>query len=579
MAYNYNTFLKPLNTGDKNLLIFNDAGELVYTVNPFSVLNTQVRGNIITISVKSGRTILLDFLNSNYALDALPILQDRIRILSNEVPNFIDKQIENWVLDQENNLTSPTIYGTLSMEGNIVPSLDYTYNLGSPTNRWNNIYVKDALVASQSLFIGDVKLSTVDGSLLSGDQAISKYEGTSTTFLATPEIGQIVTLTTQDHLSYKYGDTLKVFNSEENFAEADDYSDDSIYSYFIGRVDTYDPLTGQLILVTNANYNAGLTFSLWFIKLNTDVLEKTVTTFGTVSVTGNIVPNLNKNWNLGSTNSRWNNLYVDEIWGDGNITLPEGKHLYSGGLRFSSRITGTSEDLLTVLDKGFYFELTTQKYLAFERGISVIVSNGLEDFYVDDEYYEDSNGAVMFTIVDSYNEITGLLGLYVEKPIGLGKTASSWTINISGRQATLELGPTASFEELTVTGPTNIQQVVETLTTATATGLSPSTYNLNFDDGSIFYIEPEGDDFVANYLNVPVTDNRVISTTLIITQTASAYIPDMVIINGDIIPISWSNGSLPTGNANQTDIVGFSFMRIGDTWSKVFGQLSTFATI
>jgi hypothetical protein len=142
------------------------------------------------------------------------------------------------------------------------------------------------------------------------------------------------------------------------------------------------------------------------------------------------------------------------------------------------------------------------------------------------------------------------------------------------------VGPTASFQELTVTGPTNIQQVVETLTTATSSpGLSPSTFNLNFDDGSIFYIEPEGDDFVANYLNVPTTDNRIISTTIIITQTASAYIPNTVIINGDTIPISWSSGSLPTGNANQTDIVGFSFMRIGATWSKVFGQLSTFTTL
>jgi len=158
MAYNYNTFLKPLNTGDKNILIFNESGELVYTINPFSILNTQVRGNIITISVKSGRTILLDFLNSNYALNALPILQDRVKTLTREVPNFIDKQVENWVLDLENNLTSPTIFGTLSMVGNIIPSLDYTWDLGSPTNRWNNIYVRDALVASQSLYIGDVKI-------------------------------------------------------------------------------------------------------------------------------------------------------------------------------------------------------------------------------------------------------------------------------------------------------------------------------------------------------------------------------------------------------------------------------------
>ena len=585
MAYNLNTFLKPISVDDKNLLIYDNSGNLIYTINPFAITNIQVRSNIITLSIKSKRTILLDFLNTTLALEALPILQARIYDLTRKVPNFIDKQIENWVNEQEKTLISPSVYGTLSLfgtmslDGNIIPSLDYTWDLGSSQSRWNNIYVRDAIVASQSLFLGDVKMSVVDGNILAGDQAISRYEGTSETFLATPQINEIVGLVTQKNLSYKYGDTLKVYNKEENFAEADDYSEDSIYSYFVGRVDNYNYNTGDLTLVVNASYNTGLTFSFWFIKINTDVVETIVTTFGTVSVYGDIIPTTDKTRKLGTSASKWSDLYVDKIWADGDIVLPESKHLYSGGGRFSSRITGTSEDLLTVLDKGFYFELTTQKYLSFERGISVIVSNGLEDFYVDDEYYDDATAAVMFTIVDSYNETTGVLGLYVEKPIGLGRTASSWSINISGRQSTLELGPTASFEELTVTGPTNIQQVIEVLTTATATGLSPSTFDLDFDGGSIFYIEPEGDNFVANYLNVPVTDNRIISTTIIISQTASAYIPDTVIINGDIIPISWSSGSLPTGNANQTDIVGFSFMRIGATWSKVFGQLSTFTTL
>ena len=154
-----------------------------------------------------------------------------------------------------------------------------------------------------------------------------------------------------------------------------------------------------------------------------------------------------------------------------------------------------------------------------------------------------------------------------------------WTYNGNAWVASGD-GGIATFTELTVTGPSNIQQVIEVLTTATAAfGLSPSTFNLDFDDGSIFYVEPDGDNFVANYLNVPTTDDKIISTTIIISQTASAYIPSAVAINGDIIPISWANGSLPSGNANQTDIVGFSFMRIGATWSKVFGQLSTFATI
>jgi hypothetical protein len=243
----------------------------------------------------------------------------------------------------------------------------------------------------------------------------------------------------------------------------------------------------------------------------------------------------------------------------------------------------------------------------------------LPNNYEDDDYVE-GNGRYFIGKVDFYYPETGFITVVVDYFNGSG-TFSNWTITVSslpnnglggtqgvtgpqgevgstgpqgetgpqgstgltGPQGSTgpagPLGTTASFEELTVTGLSNIQQVIEVLTTATATGLSPSTFNLYFDDGSIFYIEPEGDNFVANYLNVPTTNNRIISTTIIISQTASAYIPNIVSINGGIIPISWSAGSLPSGNPNQTDIVGFSFMRIGATWSKVFGQLSTFNTI
>ena len=718
MAYNYNTFLKPLNTGDKNVLIFNESGELVYTLNPFSVTNTQVRGNVITISVKSGRTILLDFLNSNYALNALPILQDRIKTLTREVPNFIDKQVENWVLDLENNITSPTIFGTLSMVGDIVPVSDYTYNLGSPTHRWNNIYVKDALVASQSLYLGGTKLSSSEEGQLLITQ-VSNFGETGSTFEVPVSPDQIFALyrTINDSFTWSlYPDTVQLPEDINNFSVqfygSQTMSVGSTNSFYFNSYDHNNVIRDDYfwpILYTNTdihknilrlkgiyeavlqieeiNYYPG-TYGYWGLETkvldyeNTDYDKtdlsisyviynsKTQSLIDLESISTNVLPDSNKTRDLGATDSMWSSLYVNDIFADDNIYLPEGKSLFIGGLKFSTRLTGTSDNLLTILDQGYYYELTTQKYLSFERGVSVIVSNGLEDYYVDDDYYDDANGAVMISIVDSYNESTGVLGLYVERPIGLGRTASNWTINISGRQGytsgggtgpqgpqgeqagnpTLNLtfssvesftvthnsgvypliqvlddggnyflptsivhsstssfdlnfvtyssgtilvgggagpqgpvgppvGPTASFEEITITGTSNIQQVVEVLTTATATGLSPSTFNLNFDDGSIFYIEPEGDNFVADYLNVPVTDNRIISTTIIISQTASAYIPDTVIINGDIIPISWANGLLPSGNANQTDIVGFSFMRIGATWSKVFGQLSTFATI
>lgn len=479
MAYNKDTFLKPISNDDKNLLIYDDSGKLVHTINPFSITNIQVRANIITINVKSQRTVILDFLNPTIAKDVIPILQQRIFTLTEKVPNFIDKQIENWLIGQGLSFSSgpqgpigPTggyiiesnpsfygtvsIFGTMSMDGNIVPSLDYTWNLGSPTHRWNNIYVKDALIASQSLYFGNAKISVDDNGM---------------------------------------------------------------------------------------------------------------------SMPTHILPEENLSFDIGNTSSSWRDLHIDSIYGTNDINLPEGKHLYSGGLRFSNRITGTSEDLLTVATQGVYFEISTQKYLSFQRGMSVIVSNGLEDFYVDDDYYDDATAAVMISIVDSYNESTGLMGLYVEKPIGIGRTASNWTINISGRQATLELGATASFQELQITGISRFQSVIERLNSSTQS----SNITYDFLLGNIWYHDDLSTDFSADFVNVPSDSNVTITSNIIISQSGTAYLPTSVTINGSSQTIKWVGGTPPTGNPNQVDVVGFSFINFGGTFVQTLAQLSSFA--
>jgi hypothetical protein len=48
-----------------------------------------------------------------------------------------------------------------SYAGNIIPSVDSTYSLGSPSKRWN-----DAFLANNSVYIGDIKLSNNSGTLL-----------------------------------------------------------------------------------------------------------------------------------------------------------------------------------------------------------------------------------------------------------------------------------------------------------------------------------------------------------------------------------------------------------------------------
>jgi hypothetical protein len=419
--------------------------------------------------------------------------------------------------------------GTASVSGNIVPSRDYTdpfggFSLGTPTLRWENVYVKDAIVASQSLYLGDIKLSNENKVLKVDERAINKYEGDSSTNLTIGQVGQVVSLFTQTYLSYVQGDTIKVANRlKDNFAEPG-YSEEGVYGYFIGLVDTYYRETGEIKILITYTENQGFNSNIWYLKLNSDM--------------------------LGFEQDYTNNLK---------------------GLK----LVGTSSTTMTIPQINDVREFYTQLDLGFYAGQEVIVYNEFFNNYEDPEYQEgDSN--YFIGKVDFYYPNTGQITVVTDYTVGSG-TFSSWQITVSSLPG---LGTTASFEELTVTGPTNIQQVIEVLTTATvAIGLSSSTFDLNFNSGSIFYVEPEGVDFVANYLNVPTTDNRIMSTTIIISQTASAYIPNVVAINGDIIPISWSGGSLPSGNANQTDIVGFSFMRIGATWSKVFGQLSTFATL
>ena len=63
-------------------------------------------------------------------------------------------------------------YATISAWGNIVPSEHYTFDLGSTQSRWNNLYVKDIFAASQSVYIGELKLSTDGTNLLVNNQTI-----------------------------------------------------------------------------------------------------------------------------------------------------------------------------------------------------------------------------------------------------------------------------------------------------------------------------------------------------------------------------------------------------------------------
>jgi hypothetical protein len=92
---------------------------------------------------------------------------------------------------------------------------------------------------------------------------------------------------------------------------------------------------------------------------------------------------------------------------------------------------------------------------------------------------------------------------------------------------------------------------------------------------SIFYANGPTGAITANFTNVPTTNNRIITPTIIISQSATARIVSAVQIDTVGQTINWANGTTPTGTANKQDVFGFSLIRSGSAW-KVLGQMSTY---
>lgn len=157
----------------------------------------------------------------------------------------------------------------------------------------------------------------------------------------------------------------------------------------------------------------------------------------------------------------------------------------------------------------------------------------------------------------SYADPTWITSLAASK-VGLGNVTNE-------SKATMFTSPT-------FTGTTTLQQSTEILNTKTsATG----TVVHDFSTGSIWYHSSISADFTANFTNVPTTNDRTISIALILAQGATAYIPTAVEIDGVGATLNWQDASIPSGTANQVDLVSFTLIRTGSAWT-VIGALSTY---
>ncbi len=91
--------------------------------------------------------------------------------------------------------------------------------------------------------------------------------------------------------------------------------------------------------------------------------------------------------------------------------------------------------------------------------------------------------------------------------------------------------------------------------------------------GTTFYHTNVADNFTANFTNVPTTNNRSTTVTLVINQNNPVYIPSIIQINGITQTLNWANGIVPTATVGGIDVFQFTLLRVNNAWTVV-GSLS-----
>jgi hypothetical protein len=173
--------------------------------------------------------------------------------------------------------------------------------------------------------------------------------------------------------------------------------------------------------------------------------------------------------------------------------------------------------------------------------------------------------------------ITGsAVNTIVTTTFNLLNTTLTGTLNIGGAATSIFLGSSTStgsfMGDLGVGGRSSFGGVVERFTNSNG---STGTVTFDLVNQGVFYINNPTGNITANFTGVPTTNLRVITPTIILSQSATARIVSVVQVDGASQTINWANNVIPTGTANKQDVFGFSLIRSGSAW-KVLGQMSTY---
>lgn len=188
-------------------------------------------------------------------------------------------------------------------------------------------------------------------------------------------------------------------------------------------------------------------------------------------------------------------------------------------------------------------------------------------------YLTSLNGAI-----SSSSQIlngSGIISGAAQLPVGIISGSSQLTSSYDSRYVLeTETSSLATTGSNTFTGLQTFQQIQEVISLKPSLGLG--TNNFDFNSGSIFYIAGLTGSGTWNVQNIPSASNTATSLTFVIQQGGTAYSASAYQLGGTAVSVKWLDGTIPTGSANATDVIGLTAFRSGSSWN-VIGSLSKFA--
>ena len=146
-------------------------------------------------------------------------------------------------------------------------------------------------------------------------------------------------------------------------------------------------------------------------------------------------------------------------------------------------------------------------------------------------------------------------------------TASITTDYITTSNITTANITTANITTSNFTGTATFNEITEISNDLTLVSNSASP---SFTNGTIFFISASPTaNFTLDFQNVPTTDDRITTVTILTTQGSTGYYPNIVKIDGVSQTIKWvfSAVPIPTNSAGKIDIFTFTFIRKSGAWT------------